>query len=339
VKRPVVVLILLAFLLLMAAVVSLGVGAVSIPAGRVLEILYEHSVSEPASVDAVILWQLRVPRILLAALIGAGLAMAGAGYQGLFRNPLADPFIIGASSGAALGATIALVTGLQWGQLGAAAIPLMAMVGSLLAVSTVYSIASVGRQVPLLSLLLAGVAVSSFISALVSLLMFLNEEKLATIVGWLMGSLSGDGWPILRATAPLILAGGLVLWLLSRSLDALTFGEETATSLGLRLTRLRAMVVIAASVATAASVAAAGIIGFIGLIAPHLARLLVGARHAYVIPASGLIGGLLLLFADGLARTLAAPAELPVGVVTALLGSPFFLYLLKSRSRELGASG
>jgi iron complex transport system permease protein len=152
-----------------------------------------------------------------------------------------------------------------------------------------------------------------------------------------MGSLSGRGWPVLGTTAPLVLAGGLTVWLQSRSLDSLTFGEETAVSLGLRLGRFRVLVVVAASLATAAGVAAGGIIGFVGLVSPHVARLLVGARHVLLIPASGLLGALLLLLADDLARTIAAPAELPVGVVTALLGSPFFLVLLKTHRRELGA--
>jgi iron complex transport system permease protein len=166
--------------------------------------------------------------------------------------------------------------------------------------------------------------------------MFLHDEQLMTIFGWLMGSLSGRGWSALGSAAPLILFGGVMLWLQSRSLDALSFGDETASSLGLSLARLRGLVVLSAGIATAAAVSAGGIIGFIGLIAPHMARSLVGARHAVVIPMSGLLGALLLLIADDLARIIVSPAELPVGIVTALLGSPFFLIVLRSRKRSLG---
>ena len=278
----------------------------------------------------------RLPRILLACFVGAGLGTAGAGYQGLFRNPLADPFVIGASSGAALGATLAITSGWQGTFLGLSCIPAASLVGALVAVSIVYSIASVGRQIPMISLLLAGVALSSLLSAIVSLLMFLHEEKLMTIFGWLMGSLSGRGWATLASTAPLILIGGCALWMHSRALDALTFGEESASSLGLGIGRLRAAIVVSASLMTAASVAGGGIIGFVGLIAPHAARSLVGARHALVIPMSGLLGALLLLLADDVARTIVAPSELPVGVVTALMGGPFFLYMLKTRQSEMG---
>jgi iron complex transport system permease protein len=337
VKAPTMKLGVLAAILGASAVLSLGVGAVSIPAGRVMQILVRPTVSGPGATDVTIIWELRLPRLLLAGLIGGGLGAAGAAYQGLFRNPLADPFVIGASSGSALGATLAIVAGLRESVFGMGAVSTAALVGSLLAVAAAYLIASMGRHVSIPSLLLAGVAVSSFIGALVSLLMFMNDEKLVTIFSWLMGSLSGRGWPALWTTAPFIFVGIATVWLQSRALDSLAFGEETAASLGLRIGRFRVLVVVAASLATAAGVAAGGIIGFVGLVSPHVARLLVGARHVLLIPASGLLGALLLLLADDLARTVAAPAELPVGVVTALLGSPFFLVLLRTHRRELGA--
>lgn len=335
-KSPFAILLILAIVLPVAAVLSLGVGPVPIAPRQVLEILTSGQQAGVPSAESTIIWDLRLPRLLLACFVGAGLGTAGAGYQGLFRNPLADPFVIGASSGAALGATLAIISGWEGHVLGLAFIPAAALTGALLAVAAVYGVATVGRQVPVLSLLLAGVAISSLVGALVSLLMFLNDEKLMSIFGWLMGSLSGRGWSTLVMAVPLILIGSLSLWMRSRPLDALAFGDETAASLGMNLGRLRGAVVLSASLATAASVAAGGVIGFVGLIAPHMARSLVGARHALVIPASGLLGALLLLIADNVARTIAAPAELPVGIVTALLGSPFFLYLLKSRQRELG---
>ena len=319
------------------ALLSLGTGAVAIPAGRVVHILMLSPHAEQSATDVTIIWDLRLPRVLLASLIGGGLGAAGAGYQGLFRNPLADPFVIGASSGAALGATLAIICGMSESIWGLGGISAAALLGALLAVATAYAIASVGGHVPIPSLLLAGVAVSSFTGATVSLLMFLNDKKLITIFHWLMGSLSSRGWHVLGPTAPLIVAGVIGLWLQSRALDSLAFGEETAAALGLRLGRFRFFVVLAASVATAAGVAAGGIIGFVGLISPHVARPLVGARHVLLIPASAVVGALLLVIADDLARTIAAPAELPVGVMTALLGGPFFLIILKTRKRELGA--
>jgi iron complex transport system permease protein len=321
--------------LLAMIAVSVSIGAVSIPPRDVARILLGRDLSELDPMQVTIIRELRLPRVLLAMVVGGGLGAAGAGYQGLFRNPLADPFVIGASSGAALGATVAIIMGFSSGAWGLGPVSAAALAGALLAVTLVYGIASVGGRVPTLSLLLAGVAVSSFLGAMVSLLMSLNEENLVTIVGWLMGSLAGRGWETLQATVPLILTGGAALWLCARSLDSLTFGEESARSLGLRLNLFRAVVVVAASLATAGAVAACGIVGFVGLIAPHISRLFVGARHALVIPASAFTGAILLMLADDIARTVAAPGEIPVGIVTALLGSPFFLYVLKTRQREL----
>lgn len=335
-KRAQVWIPVLVVLVAATAAVCVGVGAVALPPGRVLEVLLNRDGSGLDPTEVAIVWELRLPRVLLAVVVGMGLGAAGAGYQGLFRNPLADPFVIGASSGAALGATIAIIAGWGGGAWGLSPIAVTAFAGALLAVLFVYGIAAVGRPAPLLSLLLAGLAVSSFLGAVVSLLMFLHDEKLVNIVGWLLGSLAGRGWPAVSTTASLVLIAVLGLAGCSRALDALTFGEEAARSLGLSLTRLRLSVVVAASLATAAAVSAGGLIGFIGLIAPHGARLLLGARHAAVIPASACLGALVLLGADALARTAAAPGELPVGVMTALLGSPFFLYLLKTRTAELG---
>jgi iron complex transport system permease protein len=337
VKRAAITLVALVLFLLGALAVSLGIGAVPIPVGGILALLF--GIDQPAlsETEHVILLQMRLPRLLTACLVGASLGAAGAAYQGLFRNPLADPFVIGASSGAGLGVTVAIILGLQMTILGLGAISLAALLGALAAVAAVYGIAAAGPQVPTLSLLLAGVALSSLISAIMSLLMFMNDEKLVAIFGWLMGSLSGKSWSVVSTTAVLAGIGIVALILLSRALDALTFGEETAASLGLSLTGLRLLVVVAASVATAAAVAAAGVIGFVGLIAPHMARSLIGPRHIWVIPASALVGAILLLVADDLARTVVAPAELPVGVVTALLGGPFFLFLLKTRQQEFVA--
>jgi iron complex transport system permease protein len=289
--------------------------------------------------DVTIVWEMRFGRVLLASLIGAGLAVSGAALQGLFRNPLADPFVVGASHGAALGATLAIISGAQGGVAGFGPVPLAAFGGALLAVALVYGIAKMGGVVPVTALLLAGAALSTFLGAIVSLLMLFNEQNLYTIFAWLLGGLSGRSWSHLWASLPYMVVGIGALWLLARPLDALAFGDETAQSLGLPLGRTRGAIVAAASLTTAAAVAAGGTIGFVGLIAPHTARLLVGADHARLIPTSALVGALLLLLADDVARTILAPLELPVGIVTALLGGPFFLYLLKTRQQDLGARG
>ncbi len=333
-NRTAVKLTLLVASLLTLMTISLGVGAVHVPAADIVRALLWPT--SESSITATIVWDSRLQRVLLAVLVGMGLGTAGAGYQGLFRNPLADPFVIGASSGAALGATLAITTGLSATWLGLSVVALLALLGALAAVAVVYGIACWGNQLPAVGLLLAGAAVGSFVGALVALLMFLSNDQVMNIISWLMGSLAARGWSAVWSSGPLIVIAIAALWMLSRPLDALAFGEETATALGISMSRLRASVVLAASLATAAAVAAGGIIGFVGLIAPHAARLLVGPSHSLLIPVSGLLGAILLLVADDLARTVVAPMELPVGILTALLGGPFFLYLLRSRSARLG---
>jgi len=326
---------LLLALLGLVAVFSLGVGAVYLPPRQVLGALLHPSDAAVRPTDVAIVRDLRLPRVLLAAVIGAGLAAAGAAFQGLFRNPLADPYVVGASGGAALGASLAIVTGLTWAFAGFGPVPLAAFAGSLLAVFIVYFIAEVGGKASAIELLLAGAALSTLLAAITSLLMLIRDSTLHEVFTWTMGGLSGRSWSHLRNSAPYLIVGMAALWLMARPLDALAWGEETAESLGLPLRRTRGALVAAASLTTAAAVAAGGIIGFVGLVAPHAARLLFGAAHHRLIPASALIGALLLVLADDLARTVLAPIELPVGIVTSLLGGTFFLYLLKTRQQEL----
>jgi iron complex transport system permease protein len=300
--------------LVAAALAGLKLGAVDLPWTALPGLL----TAGDGGVEAVIVRDLRLPRVLLAMLVGAGLAGAGAAYQALFRNPLAEPFVIGASSGAALGATTLLVTGVA-----VALVPLAAFGGALAAVVLVY--------------LLAGAAVTTVLDAAVSLVMIVEDQSLHAVFGWLLGGFASARWDQLAWGAPMILAGIAWIWLLARPLDALSLGDETARSLGLSPLQGRVSVVAAASLATAAAVSVAGIIGFVGLMAPHAARLLFGARHRLLVPASCLLGALLVVAADLAARTVAVPREVPVGVVTALVGGPFFLYLLRSRS-VLGAA-
>jgi iron complex transport system permease protein len=311
---------------------SLGVGAVTISPAEVWAALNGHPAADRATRTIVL--DFRLARVLLVILTGAGLGGAGAAFQGLFRNPLADPFVIGASGGAALGATMAITLGWTASWLGFGPVPLAAFVGALLAVGLAYAISEISGQVTTLALLLAGTALSSMFTAGVSLLMVLDNRDLANIFFWLLGGFAGRSWDDLWLTLPYILLGLLGLGLLTRPLDVLAFGEETAQGLGVAVQQVRLLIVICAALATAAAVASSGIIGFVGLVAPHIARLLWGPVHARLLPTSALLGGLLLVLADTAARTLLAPIELPVGVLTALLGAPFFLYLLRTR-REI----
>jgi iron complex transport system permease protein len=317
----------LAAALALASAFSLMVGSADIPVRRTLSIL---TGSRP-SLERTILLDLRLPRILLAVCVGAGLAGAGTAYRGLFLNPLADPFVIGASSGAALGATIAILLG----GAGGGTVPLAAFLGSLAAVGLVYLLggsgAGDGGASSPLSLLLAGAAVSTIVGSLVSLLMILHDQSLGVIFNWLLGGFSTATWRELGYGVPMIGVGLALLWLLSRPLDALALGDDTASSLGLPVAGFRFAIVLAATIATAAAVATSGIIGFVGLVAPHAARRLAGGRNSRLLPASCLLGALLLLLADDAARGLASPQEIPVSIVTALVGGPFFLFLLRQR--------
>jgi iron complex transport system permease protein len=317
----------IALLLVLGMLFSLGVGAVALTPSEVFSALFGNPVKTS---HRSIVWDFRFARVLLVSLCGSALASAGTAFQGLFRNPLADPFIVGASGGAALGATLSVVLG-DAGPV----IPIGAagFIGAVAAVLLVYAIAEVSNYGSIAALLLAGAALSTMLSAIVSLLLIFSDEVLHEIFTWLMGGFSGRSWSHLRQASPIALIGIFIVWLMARPLDALASGEESAEALGLNLGRARFLIIIGASLATAAAVSVSGIVGFIGLIAPHISRRLVGARHSILIPTSMLIGAILLLIGDNLARTVMAPLELPVGIFTALLGGPFFLYLLRKGNR------
>jgi len=320
-------------LLVLAMLASLALGAITVPGARLLDALLRSPGAEMG--DLTIIWDLRLPRVLLAACVGASLGVAGAAFQGLFRNPLADPYVIGASSGAAFGATLAMSFGVGVSALGLGSIPVAAFAGAMLTVALVYLVAETGGGTTVASLLLAGSAISAMLSAIVSFLMIWREQPWFSVFSWLLGGFSGRSWPQLLSILPFLGLGVGTLWLLSRPLDALTGGDELAASLGLRLRTTRLLIVAAAGLVVAACVSVSGIIGFIGLIAPHCARWLVGAGHGRLIPASALLGALLLVVADTAARTMLAPVEIPVGILTAGLGGPFFLYLLRTRGAHL----
>ncbi len=286
-----------------------------------------------SSNEETIIFQIRLPRIILGILVGAALGVAGATMQGLFKNPIADPYIIGISSGAALGATMAIVFGLD--ELGLYTLPSMAFISATAAIFLVYNIASVGGKLPVGTLLLAGMAVSLFLSAITSFMMYISGEKLHGIFFWLMGGLWSSSWDHVWITLPLVFVGTTVIYIFARDLNVMLLDEEPAQHLGIDVERLKKIMIISASLITASAVAVSGIIGFVGLIIPHIMRILVGPDHRILLPCSALIGGTFLVWADTLARTIIAPTEIPVGIITALFGAPFFIYLLRKRKRSM----
>ena len=318
---------------------SLCLGSVALSPAQVLAALASKLFPgakgpEVDAVTLVIVWQLRLARTLLAGLAGAALGASGAVLQGLFRNPLADPYTLGVSSGASLGAVAAIALGAKIGLAFPGATEAAAFVGALGSAVIVFMIARINRRTaPAAALLLAGTAVGSFLSALVSLIVSLNDKDLHSVFFWMLGGFGGKSWnDFLVTLLPALIAVGASLFL-ARPLDILGAGEEAAGTLGLNVKLLRGIAVAAASLGAAAAVAAGGVIGFVGLLGPHIARLAAGSLHRRLIPFSALFGALLLMAADAVARSVAAPLELPVGIVTALLGAPLFLRLLAT-SRE-----
>jgi iron complex transport system permease protein len=289
--------------------------------------------------DAAILGVVRAPRVLLAAVVGAGLGAAGAAMQGLFRNPLADPGLIGVSAGAALAAVAAIVLGggALAGALGLWLLPGAAFIGGLGATLAMARLGSVGGVTPVATLLLAGVAVNALAGALTGMLIFMADDRqVRDITFWTLGSLAGARWAQVPVVLVLVGLPAALLCLLARPLNALLLGEAEAFHLGTRVEAVKRIAVVLAAIAVAGGVAFTGLIGFVGLVVPHLVRLGFGADHRLVLPGAALLGAALLVLADLVARSLAAPAELPVGIVTALLGAPFFLWLLRRRA-EAGA--
>lgn len=328
-------LLLTGFLILAAILLSVGVGSVYIPPGDSLRVLWDALRGTPpltreAEIQRVILLTLRLPRAVLMALTGAALAGSGAAYQGLFRNPLADPYLIGAASGAGLGAVAALALGWPSETLGYLAVPLISFASAVLTVLLVFQLARVGSALPVTTLILSGVAVSSFATALTSFLLINTSGELRRAVVWLLGGSTLAGWKPVIGMLPYALIGGAVLLAMAYRLNVLQFGDEQATQLGVNAARSRTIVVAAATLATAAAVAFNGVIGFVGLVVPHVIRRAWGGDMRRLIPLSFTGGAVFLLVADILARTIRAPQELPVGIITALAGAPFFLLVLRA---------
>ena len=324
--------------LLAAATASVLVGPADLAPGAVLaeivgKLPFVHIHSGLTQIGAVVVWQLRVPRMVLGAIVGAMLALAGASYQGVFSNPLADPYLLGVASGAGLGATIAIVEGPHLGHLPLDPLPAAAFAGAVVAVAATFALGRTkGTRSPV-TLVLAGVAVAAFFTAVQTFLQQENTQDLQVVYSWILGGLSTAGWGQVLLILPYVAISATVLVAARRLLDVLAVGDEEATSLGVRAERVRLIVIMAATLGTAAVVSVSGLIGFVGIIVPHTIRLIAGPSYRRILPLSVLFGAGFLILADLVARTALSPGEVPLGVVTAFLGAPFFLVVLRQSRR------
>ncbi|WP_399924675.1 FecCD family ABC transporter permease [Streptomyces kanamyceticus] len=324
--------------LALLCLLSAGIGAYDIPLGDVVSSVQHRMGAGGAPLDRVgesVLWNVRLPRVVLALLVGASLGCAGALMQGVFGNPLAEPGVIGISSGAAVGAVASIALGLNF--FGNWTVTVCAFVAGLATVLLVYVMSREGGRTEVVTLILTGIAVNAFAGALIGLCVFFADNaQLSQITFWQLGSLAGATWPKVLAVLPCALLGLAVAPFFSRRLDLLALGERPARHLGVDVERLRLVLVLVVALLTAAAVAVAGIITFVGLLVPHLLRMAAGPGHRFLVPGSALGGAVVLVAADLAARTVAAPAELPLGVLTALFGSPFFFWLLRRTRRRQG---
>lgn len=316
-----------------AVLVGLMVGPVSIGLGEIWYTAISHIPGLPAATVSTshqaIIWDIRAPRVVLGVLVGGMLGMSGAAYQGVFRNPLADPYLLGVAAGAGLGATAAIVAASDstW-------LPASAFIGATAAAAVTYAIGSVGGgRGSVSSLILAGVAVAAFLTAVQTYIQQRNAATLREVYSWILGRLSTAGWSDVRTVIPYVLVSAAALVSLRRVLDVLALGDDEATALGIPVVRIRLAIVAAATLGTAAVVAVSGLIGFVGIIVPHVLRLLFGSSYRVLIPLTFFLGGAFVVVADLVARTISQPSELPIGVVTAFLGAPFFAMILRTKTR------
>ncbi len=328
-------------LLLLAVAVGIAVtsGAAGIPAGRLFDAIFGYTHAGESERDRLILWSIRLPRIAMAMLVGGMLAAAGAIMQGLFRNPLADPSLVGVSSGAGLAAAATIVIGDRYrsaiaGQMPIEALPLAAFVGALIATCALFRLATRDGRTSIAIFLLGGIAIAALANAGIGLLVFTaDDQQLRDVTFWLLGSLAGATWAKAAVIAPALVIVICIIGFVARGLDLLILGEAEAFHAGISVQRLKIVSIIVVAAATGAAVSVSGIIGFIGIVVPHLLRLVVGPAHRLLLPGSILLGAALLVIADTAARTVVAPAEIPIGIITAAVGAPFFLVmLLRQRS-------
>ena len=316
------------------AAIALLVGPVSVPLGEILATVIGKvrgvAPVEVSQAHQAIIWEIRAPRVALGVLVGGMLGMSGAAYQGVFRNALADPYLLGVAAGAGLGATLAIVAGG-----GSTWLPVAAFAGAVMAAAVTYAIGSVSSSDSVSSLILAGVAVAAFLTACQTYIQQRNADTLREVYSWILGRLSTSGWSEVASVLPYVLVSSAALFASRRLLDVLALGDDEAEALGVAVTKVRLGIVAAATMGTAAVVAVSGLIGFVGIIVPHMLRLMFGSSYRLLIPLTFLLGGAFVVAADLAARTLAQPSELPIGVVTAFLGAPFFAMILRRKTRSL----
>lgn len=330
-------------LLVLTLLICLGIGSVALPVKDIALIVLHRlpwigdaiTPSWNPSYEQIII-KVRLPRVLLGMLVGASLAVAGSGFQGVLRNPLADPFTLGVSSGSAVGASILIYSGLQYSLLGAWTLPALAFVTGSVTLWGVMALARERGKIPTNSLILSGVVMQSFLGAIVSFLTAMSKQTVNEILYWTMGSLSLRGWSYTAILLPYFAVGFVLIWSRARSLNLLSLGERQAAHLGVHVERLKITVLLVSTLLTAAAVSMAGVIGFVGLVIPHVIRLIAGPDYRYIVPLSAIGGGIFMVWADTLARSVLAPTEIPLGVVTAFVGAPFFGYLLYRSKKQRG---
>jgi len=317
-------------LLIISIWCGVAIGSVHIP----LEVLWNKAADETA---ANILWKIRLPRVLLAGLLGASLAIAGAALQGLLKNPLADPYTLGVSSGASVGAVLTIFFSISLPVVGHFTLPTFSMIGAILTMVAVMGFARiVDRSLKMETLILTGVIFSSFLGSLISLMIALSGEELRQVIGWLLGSVSMRGWPYVQMIIPFVIIGSIMLWTQRRELNVLLYDEERAKHLGVNVKRSKYIILVGGSMLTGAAVAVSGTIGFVGLVVPHMTRMVWGSDHRHLLPLSFLNGATLLIICDLIARTIIVPRELPIGVITAFIGAPVFSYIFYKQRRSKG---
>jgi iron complex transport system permease protein len=331
-------------LLIFTMLLAIFLGSADISISTVLRIIFAKilpngwiDIQSISETQQIIIWSIRTPRVIVAALVGAALAIAGVQMQGLFQNPLASPDIVGISSGGALGAVLALITGLAMQT--SIYLPILAFTGALLAIMTVYRLATWRGNTPVITLLLAGVVINALLNAIISFIVSISwgeQEMAREMMFWLMGGLDSRTWMHVWIALPGIMVGSIIALLHARELDILLMGQETAYALGMDVEQVKRLILVSTALLTGSAVAVSGVVSFVGLIIPHIVRLLIGAKHRYLLPTSVISGAIFLILMDLLARTLHPPEEIRLGILTAMLGAPFFLYLLLQQRREIG---
>ena len=339
-NSPIASSLLLFVILITAIILGVAIGSVPIPLRIITDLILDrlhitNITIEDISKYSTILFDIRMPRVALMALTGAALATAGATYQGLFRNPLADPYLVGVASGAGLGATIAITTNLNANPLGISIITMAAFAGGIITVGIVVLAARVAKTTPVTTMLLAGIAIGSFATAATTLLMLRRPDGLQRAFNWMLGAYLGGGWIPVKIMIPYMVLGCLLIFTNARALNVFQLGEEQAQQLGIHVERLKIILIAAATLMTASAVAFGGLIGFVGLIVPHALRILTGPDYRRLLPCCLLGGASFLVLSDLAARNIMAPQELPVGIITALTGTPFFIFLLRKLKRSV----